>query len=527
MDREMQAELRAVWLSNVTFEPYIQPLMKQYFGEKTAVCSVLFSGYLEDAARERLREADLIVVWLHLETLSPGLVYGGAGPAEERRVVLDGLISLCRKLYRELVEICRGKIVWFSFEEYAPGFTAAAGRVYTGTADALNLALYEELGGAGGPVSFMDLKGLTAQVGIPAAYDAKGKYRWNAPYSRALTEAAVKELLKQYRIEKGITRKCLVLDCDNVLWGGLLAEDGIENLRLGAGGRGRLYQDFQRFVLALYRRGVLLAVCSKNDEADVLEVFRGHSEMLLREEQIACFQVNWGNKPDNIRKIAETLRIGLDSIVFVDDSPAEVEAARAMLPETTAVLFSRDMDYEEFACFNLRTDVSGESAAQAEKRTETYRTDRQRAALQAAYADHEDYLRALGSRMDIHEAEPMEYSRLSELTQRTNRCTNGRRYTVSQLQERAASPKVRLYSVFLSDRFSDLGLVGAMEVEDGVLTLFSLSCRALGREIESGMLGFIMDRYTVTGFLWSSTGKNKGLRELLAEKLPGASCVEA
>lgn len=165
--------------------------------------------------------------------------------------------------------------------------------------------------------SFINLKRLITEIGVANAYNSKGKYCWNAPYSNALVEAAVKEIHKQYFIEKGITKKCLVLDCDNVLWGGILSEDGIENIKLGGSGFGRPYQDFQRFVLSLYYHGVILAVCSKNDLSDIMIMFREHSEMVLKEEHIAYSQVNWDNKPTNIKRIAETLNISLDSIVFL------------------------------------------------------------------------------------------------------------------------------------------------------------------------------------------------------------------
>lgn len=231
---------------------------------------------------------------------------------------------------------------------------------------------------------FIDLKHLIAEVGISNAYDSKSKYRWNAPYSKILIEAAVKEIHKQYLIEKGITKKCLVLDCDNVLWGGILSEDGIENIKLSGSGFGRVYQDFQRFVLSLYYHGVILAVCSKNDLSDVLTMFRKHSEMILKEEQIACFQVNWEDKPSNIQKIAEKFNIGLDSIVFVDDSPIEIEAVKTMLPEVTTILFKQDMDYDQFSCFNLKSNVN---IANIDKRNETYRTNGFREELKAKYTD--------------------------------------------------------------------------------------------------------------------------------------------
>ena len=174
---------------------------------------------------------------------------------------------------------------------------------------------------------------------------------------------------------------------------------------------------------------------------------------------------------------------------------------------------------------HLKRFVSRESAAQAQKRNETYRADKNRAQLRAKYTEYAAYLAALETRVDISAADPLTYNRISELSQRTNRRTNGVRYTVPQLRERASSPEVRLYAVTVSDRFSDLGLVGAIEVEGEVLTLFSLSCRALGRDIENKMLEFLRRERPVSGFLWKPTGKNDDMQKLLAEGLPGASCI--
>lgn len=251
-------------------------------------------------------------------------------------------------------------------------------------------------------------------------------------------------------------------------------------------------------------------------------MFNEHSEMVLREEHIACFQVNWEDKPGNIQKIAEKLNIGLDSMVFVDDSPIEIEAVKAMLPEVTAILFKRDMDYEQFSCFNLKSSVS---IADIDKRNETYRTNGLREELKAKYTDHADYIAALEIKMDIHEAVPIEFSRISELTQRTNKCTNGRRYAVAEINERIASEAVKLYSISVSDRFSDLGLVGVIEMEGDTLTLFSLSCRALGREVEEKMIKFISDKYQIQKIEFKLTGKNESVKTLLSESFPNAAIV--
>ena len=499
-------------VSNIVLEPYFDPMAKQYFGENPVVFPIPFGEHIEAEYQTQLASANLIVVWLNLENLFE--LYFNAAKQN-----LDEAVALYKKLYADLISVSHAKILWFLFEDYTIPLSAIIGHGYHSFADKINFELRDTLCDQ---VSFIDLKHLIAEVGISNAYDSKSKYRWNAPYSKILIEAAIKEIHKQYLIEKGITKKCLVLDCDNVLWGGILSEDGIENIKLSGSGFGRVYQDFQHFVLSLYYHGVILAVCSKNDLSDVLTMFRKHSEMIFKEEQIACFQVNWEDKPSNIQKIAEKLNIGLDNMVFVDDSPIEIEAVKAMLPEVTAILFKRDMEYEQFSCFNLKSNVS---IADIDKRNETYRTNEFREELKAKYTDYADYIAALEIKMDIHEAVQIEFSRLSELTQRTNKCTNGRRYTIAEIKERITSEAVKLYSVSVSDRFSDLGLVGAIEVESDALTLFSLSCRALGRKVEEKMIEFISDKYRIKKIEFESTGKNESVKTLLSESFPNATIV--
>lgn len=506
----METALYIAVLSNIVFEPYFLPLMKYHFGDHVTISPIPYGEHTAAEYQAKLSDTNLIVVWLNLEALLPDQFYVKTGSDS------DDILVLCKKLYADLTRISHAKIMWFSFEDDYLPFPVAVGYGYQPFINKLNLTLCDALNGA----VCIDLKHLIAKVGISNTYDSKSKYRWNAPYSKILIEAAVKEIHKQYLIEQGATKKCLVLDCDNVLWGGILSEDGIENLELGGSGFGRVYQDFQRFVLSLYYHGVILAVCSKNDLSDVLRMFHEHSEMLLKEEHIACFQANWEDKPGNIQKIAEKLNIGLDCMVFVDDSPVEIEAVKAMLPEVTTILFKRDMDYEQFSRFNLKSNVS---IADIDKRNETYRTNGFREELKAKYTDYADYIAALDIKMDIHEAAPIEFSRISELTQRTNRCTNGKRYTIAEIKERIASTTVKLYSVSVSDRFSDLGLVGAIEVEGDALTLFSLSCRALGREVEQKMIDFISDKYQIQKIEFKSTDKNVALKKLLEKAFPDVS----
>lgn len=500
-------------IADIVFDPHFNPLINANFGEIIKIYHIPYGEQNDKEYLNQIEKSNIVIVWLNLETSYLNACNALLShPAISQQRIIEEIVASCKKLYADISASSNTRILWFLFEDYFNKLPILAGYQYNALADKINAKLSNVLSNN---VFFIDLMRLIAEVGITNAYDPKGKYRWNAPYSKALIEAAVKEIHKQYLIGKGITKKCLVLDCDNVLWGGILSEDGIENLKLAGSGFGRLYQDFQRFVLSLYYHGVILAVCSKNDLPDVLNMFREHSEMVLKEENVSCFQVNWDDKPNNIRNIAEKLNIGLDSMVFVDDSPVEVEAVKAMLPDVTAILFKRDMDYEQFSCFNLKSDVCLEDI---EKRNETYRTNAQRENLKEQSCSYEEYVKALDIKTEIHRAPPIEYSRISELTQRTNKCTNGKRFTVAEIKECVETGTIELYSVHVSDRFSDLGLVGALAVKDSELILFSLSCRALGREIESEMLEYIVSHWHLEKAFFSSTGKNEDLKNLLADK---------
>lgn len=310
----------------------------------------------------------------------------------------------------------------------------------------------------------------------------------------------------KYLIHIGDTRKCVVLDCDNVLWGGILSEDGIENIYLGDG-LGRQYQDFQCFLLTLYYHGVILAICSKNDEADVLRVFREHNGMILKEKNIACFKVDWNNKAENIKLISDELNIGLDSIVFIDDSEHEINLVRSVLPEVLSLLYDRDNIYDKLTCFNLCNSVN---LSNVEQRNKTYQTNNQRKSLKEQCKTYGEYLEMLDIAIDIHETRQSEIARISELTQRTNKCTNGVRYTVEQIKQKTSDTDYKLYSVFVSDKFSDLGLVGVIGTKGDFMDLFSLSCRALGRNVEEKMLEFIIAN-NVLYYNFISTYKNDSL----------------
>ena len=449
-------------------------------------------------------DTDQVVVLLNFDELYPDYVNCRLGGADE----CEDYVDRCSRLYTFIKGNTHASVLWFGAEDFCyHSYTHAMGHaaLTDGKIDAINASVAQMLAESD---TYLDLKLLIAQVGIRNAYDLRGKHRWSAPYSRTLLAAMAEEICKQDRICHGDTKKCLVLDCDNVLWGGILSEDGVANIRLDPA-----YLDLQRYLLFLYHHGVILAVCSKNDREDVLRVFRTRQDMLLKERHIAHFCASWSDKPSNLRAIANALNVGLESMVFLDDSPFEVEAVRAVLPEVTAICYNRDTVYTNFSCFSLPSRVDGEKVR---RRTETYRTNEKREQLKRTASTYDEYLASLQMKLAVRVATEEELVRLAELTQRTNKCTNGTRYTVEELR-RKMNRGYRLYTVTLSDRFSDLGIVGAIGIEGAVLELFSLSCRALGRGIEQQMLSFA-EVEGVNKATFASAQKNDDLHGLIAAR---------
>lgn len=503
--------VRITLISNIFFEPYFQSCLSTAFSHLNINIQVTFIAFSEyKKSIEQIHHADIVIVGLNFDEMyhdAENLMFSENVFADQ---LIDAVKIHCKQLYATIRQATVSPILWLGFEDYCYKLSYLFGTVppLQGIIDQINTAVYQMVTPQD---TFIDLKCLIAQVGIFNAFESKGKYRWNAPYSKALVDRLGKEIYKQYLIKIGKTKKCLVLDCDNVLWSGILSDDGIDCIYLGSG-LGRSHQDFQRFLLSLYYHGVILTICSKNDETDVLKVFREHSGMILKEEYIACFQVNWDNKPDNIKKIAEKLNIGLDSMVFVDDSEFEIHAVQEMLPEVTTILYDRDSVYEELSCFNLQSNIDLE---QIKWRNETYQTNTKRENLKSACKSFKEYISELKMTVDIHKVRLSELSRMAELTQRTNKCTNGVRYSVDQLKLKMQTKEYTLYSVSVSDRFSNLGIVGVIGICGKTINVFALSCRSLGRGVEDDMITFCQSR-GVSYYQFASTTKNRDLYDKLS-----------
>ena len=384
-------------------------------------------------------------------------------------------------------------------------------------------------------VHVLDYEGLVARHGRERWLD---EHKWltaRLPIAADSLNHMADEWLRYLLPICGRQAKCLVCDLDHTLWGGVIGEDGINGIKLGGEYPGAAFQQLQRAILDLTQRGVILAICSKNNEADALEAIDGHPEMLLRSKDFAALKINWTDKAQNLREIAAELNIGIDSLVLIDDNPVEREFVREMIPEMTVIDIDADAPLGHAAALRAcplfeRLEVSAEDR----KRNQLYAEQQQRANLQSSATSIEDYYRSLEMVATFGLADDATRQRVAQLTQKTNQLNmTTRRYSEQDIQAFVDDPRVRVYWTRVDDRFGDNGIIGVMIVRDEgeqwVLDTFLMSCRVIGRTVETAMLGILADHAQQSGakkivgqFL--PTAKNAPAKEIYAKH--HFACIE-
>jgi FkbH-like protein len=356
--------------------------------------------------------------------------------------------------------------------------------------DRLNRALREEAA-AHANVHWIDMAGLVAGIGCRAAFDLRFYLRNSAPYSVALLDEWARQITAVSRAYGTRFHKALVLDCDNTLWGGVLSEDLASGIKLSPHDYpGNVFHRAQTEFLALQRQGVLLCLCSKNDPGDVDTLIETHPDMVLRRVDIIASEVNWTDKVANLRRIAETLNIGLDSLVFLDDSPFECEAVRSQLPEVTVFQVpASPVDYLAVIAAIKDLFLAGGTATDGAEKTDQYRQRADAMAERARFESQDDYLASLGLTVTLVRDDAVRTARISELSQKSNQFNlTTIRYAPGEIERLMQDPAAAVYSLEVADKFGAAGLTGVVVVryEADVAAIESLfmSCRVLGRGVE-------------------------------------------
>jgi len=324
----------------------------------------------------------------------------------------------------------------------------------------------------------------------------------------------------------GLSKKCIVLDLDNTLWGGIVGEDGFNGIKLGPEPPGNTYLEFQRVLLSLYQRGIILAINSKNNFDDALKVIKEHPYMVLREEHFASVRINWNDKVSNMKEITNELNIGADSMVFFDDDPVNREYMKLNMPQILTVDLPQDSSQyaqiikkmNEFSVLNITDEDS--------KRGKMYVEQRKRNDLEQSTPNLESFLKNLELRLLIKKANEFTIPRISQLTLKTNQFNlTTKRYQESDIRKFSEDNKYLVGCLQVEDKFGDSGITGVFIVnkensKEWLIDTFLLSCRVMGREVEKGMLGYIMNKAKEHGVeqikaQFITSQKNKPIEDFL------------
>jgi FkbH-like protein len=318
----------------------------------------------------------------------------------------------------------------------------------------------------------------------------------------------------------GKTKKALIFDCDNTLWGGVIGEDGIDNIKMSNNGEGRFYREVQYLTKALVKKGVIVGLCSKNDLDDVDRVFKTHKDMVLTDSDISIKKVNWKDKVENIISISKDLNIGLDSIVFIDDSNFEINNIVDRLPDIS-VFKVPDKIYKYPAIFRELTSLFYSHSVSDEDKNKTnfYTTDIARKNKRNSYKDITMYLKSLNLTLNVYTDLISQVPRISQLTQKTNQFNlTTKRYSGEDIKKFISSDNYKVYTFDLSDNFGSYGLTGLCIIEllDNCVYIdsFLMSCRVIGRNVEYNFVYFVINSLLEQGFCefyssYKKTEKNK------------------
>lgn len=348
------------------------------------------------------------------------------------------------------------------------------------------------------------LADVVAQVGRAHAFNWRTHYRGHVTWSDTLMAAVAERYVGFALAALGKATKCIVLDMDNTLWGGVLGEDGPGGIALGPQWPGSEFVDFQRELLDLQRQGILLALCSKNNESEALAVLRTHPSMLIREAQLAAYRINWEDKASNIRALARELNIGLDHMLLIDDSPHERAWVRDQIPELRVPDLPSDPSMYASWIGSIPSLILLQQTAEDSQRTQQYQESRSREAYRGTVGSIEDFLRGLRLKVDISLVDDESMARVVQLLAKTNQFNlTTRRHDEPTIRRQVASGAWRVYTMRVADRFGDFGLTGVAILERQAgrwhVESFLMSCRVIGKSVETALLARLAENARASG----------------------------
>lgn len=461
---------------------------------------------------------DIVILAVQTRDLAPELWDGFADLAPgAAQIVADRVIGELHNLVRAFRERSQAYLLIHTLELPSSPASGVLDALQSGgqaaTIRAINQAIGDLVRGQTG-VYLVDYDGLIARCGRDAWYDERKWQTMRMPIRAEWLARLAHEWLRLIQPLTGRTCKALVVDLDNTLWGGVIGEDGMQGIKIGSDYPGSAYLALQRIILNLYQRGVILAICSKNNRDDALDVLANHPDMLLRQHHFAALRINWESKAENLRSIAKELNIGIDSLAFIDDNPVECQLIRSQTPEITVIELSGDpAAYAQL----LRAQPVFERltlSVEDRERGRYYAEQRQRSEIEQSSASVEEFLASLQTQVRIAPVTQATIARTAQLTQKTNQFNlTTRRYSEQQIAQMASDNEWLVLTAQATDRFGDHGLIGVVILHrKGAawdIDTMLLSCRVIGRTVETAILA------TVAGLALS-----RGARHLTGQFIP-------
>ena len=335
--------------------------------------------------------------------------------------------------------------------------------------------------------------------GSEATYNSKLWYLMKSPFSNEFYNEAILDVVSIFKTLKGLSKKLLVLDLDDTLWGGIVGEVGWKNLRIGGHDYlGEAFKDFQYKIKSLKNYGILLALCSKNNESTALEAIEKHPEMVLKLDDFVSYKINWNNKAKNILDITKELNIGLQSVVFLDDTPYERAHVKESLPEVTVPNLPLDpVNYSSFLS-KLRYFDTSFISKEDKKRADLYKSEFKREKIKQNLKSDAQWLKTLELKITVENAKSENLPRTHQLLNKTNQMNlTTRRLSEKELNSWKNKSSNKLWTIRAKDKFGDYGIIGIISIsiknKSAKLEDFILSCRVVGRNIEKVMIEFVKD----------------------------------
>jgi len=438
----------------------------------------------------------------------------------ERRRFADAVSDRIENNWNVLAKNSRAKIIQFNFTRIDSGVFGNFALKEPGSFEYQLLLLnhrLSELASEHKDVFVLDIDAIQARFGITGFSDRKFYFQARMAMGFEALVETVKQLYDIMLALKGRLRKCLVLDLDNTLWGGVIGDDGLKGIEIGELGVGRAYTDLQKWCRELERRGVLLAVCSKNEEETAKEPFIKHPDMILHIEDFAIFVANWEDKASNIRYIQKTLNIGMDSLVFVDDNPFERNLVRELIPEITVPELPEDASEYLSYLQSLHLFETVTYSDEDVKRTEQYRIEAERKKAGEIFSNIDDYLESLQMTAEAKPFDEFHFPRIAELSQRSNQFNlRTVRYSEEDIKKLADSKDHLTLYFTLKDKFGEYGLISVVIVEkrgkgEGFIDTWFMSCRVLKRGMEEFIINTVINE-----------AEKEGIDQLIGEYIPTA-----